>query len=217
MKKRIKSFCSFVFILIVTAALAACAKKEPLEKLSIIPDDVVEPDQQTRTVGGSSILLDYSTNPYLVLVNKKNKIPSDWEKKVKLVPATNTFGDDNMVEEKAYQAFLSLREELLKEDGIRIELDSAYRSVEDQQNTVDYFLEKKGADYVAEFIAVPGYSEHHTGLALDIYLVEEDGTEIFENDELLERTEEFKKIHEKLDSYGFILRYLWLFFWNGIS
>ena len=56
-------------------------------------------------------------------------------------------------------------------------------------------------------MAKPGYSEHHTGLALDICLVV-NGTVIDDNDEMIAQREIFAKIHEKLADYGFILRYL---------
>ena len=59
---------------------------------------------------------------------------------------------------------------MLKKD-IEIDLDSCYRSVEEQQNIWDEFTEQYGIDYVKKYVAVPGYSEHHTGLAIDIALI----------------------------------------------
>ena len=56
-------------------------------------------------------------------------------------------------------------------------------------------------------MAVPGYSEHHTGLAIDIKLVVGDKV-IYDNDEMIAQREIFAKIHAKLAKYGFILRYL---------
>ena len=35
---------------------------------------------------------------------------------------------------------------------------------------MDDFTEQYGADYAAKTVATPGFSEHHTGLALDLYL-----------------------------------------------
>ena len=208
MKKELKRISTFICVLLTIAILAACANKEQADKTPSIVPDVQPTAQASQIAGGSSIRLDYASNPYMVLVNKSNKIPDDWLKKVTLVDATNTFGDQNKVEEKAYEAFLELREDLMKNDSIHIELDSAYRSVEAQQETVDYFTKEYGAEYAATYAAVPGYSEHHTGLALDIYLVDPDGTDIFMNEDMLARTEEFAKVHAKLARYGFILRYL---------
>lgn len=143
---------------------------------------------------------------YLVLVNKLNPLPEDWENKVRTVHFTNTVGDDVEVEERAYDAYLKLKKDLKKE-GISVDLDSARRSVAAQQQIVDDFTEKYGADYTAKVVAKPGYSEHHTGLALDLYLII-DGVDIVENEDMVQYPEIWAKIHEKLDDYGFILRYL---------
>ena len=43
---------------------------------------------------------------YLVLVNKLNPLPSDWEDNLKTVHFTNTIGDDVEVEQRAYDAYL---------------------------------------------------------------------------------------------------------------
>ena len=143
---------------------------------------------------------------YMVLVNKTHKLPDDWEDKVSTVHMTNSVGDDVEVEEKAYNAYLKLKEELEKED-VHVDLDSARRSVADQQRIMDEFTEKYGADYAAKTVAKPGYSEHHTGLALDLYLVI-DGKDIVENEDMIQYPEIWEKIHAKLAEYGFILRYL---------
>jgi D-alanyl-D-alanine carboxypeptidase len=86
-------------------------------------------------------------------------------------------------------------------------LDSARRTVEAQQEIMDRFTEKYGADYAAKVVAVPGYSEHHTGLALDLYLII-NGKDVTENEDMVQYPEIWAKIHEKLAAHGFILRYL---------
>ena len=143
---------------------------------------------------------------YLALVNKQNKLPDDWEKNVELVDVTNGLGQTYKVEKKAAEAYDKLREELSNE-GIIIELDSTTRSVAEQQKLWDEWTVEYGEDYVKKYVAVPGYSEHHTGLAIDI-CIEKDGKRINDNDEMIKEKEIFSKIHEKLAKYGFILRYL---------
>ena len=145
---------------------------------------------------------------YLVLVNKYTQLPDDWEKNVKLVDAKNAWDEDIKLEKEAYKNYKKLKKEL-EEDGVTIELDSVYRSVQDQQNLWDEWSNdsEKGLDYVKKFVAVPGYSEHHTGLAVDI-CIRKDGELIYDNDEMIAERDIFAKIHEKLSKYGFILRYL---------
>ena len=143
---------------------------------------------------------------YLVLVNKKNKLPDDWEEKVELVTVKDAWGDDIQVEKQAYDKYTELKAELEKEE-VYIELDSCYRSVAAQQELWDRWSVEKGIDYVRTYVAVPGYSEHHTGLALDI-CIKVNGELVYENEDMIAEREIFAKIHAKLAEYGFILRYL---------
>ena len=143
---------------------------------------------------------------YMALVNKLNPLPDQWEEMVEIVHMNNSLGDDVEVEAKAYDAYLQLKDALAAE-GVYIDLDSARRSIAAQQDIMDRFTEKYGADYAAKTVATPGYSEHHTGLALDLYL-NIDGEDVYYNEDMVKYPEIWAKIHEKLPEYGFILRYL---------
>ena len=83
---------------------------------------------------------------------------------------TNGLGETYKVEKKAAEAYEKLREELSNE-GIVIELDSTTRSVAEQQTLWDNWTVEYGEEYVKKYVAVPGTSEHHTGLAIDVKLV----------------------------------------------
>lgn len=143
---------------------------------------------------------------YLVLVNKYSKLPDDREENVELVTAKDAWGDEIKLEKETYENYLQLKDALSKE-GVTIELDSVYRSVAEQQDLWDRWTVEKGIDYVRKYVAVPGYSEHHTGLAVDI-CIRKDGELVYENEDMIAEREIFAKIHEKLADYGFILRYL---------
>lgn len=202
MKKIVCLLLAAVFI----ASFAACEKK------------TTDPTQ-TDTAGATGAATDTAADTaadtaeveaqgidYLVLVNKLNKLPDDWEDKLETVTVKNSLGDDVEVEKKAYDAYLELKAELEKED-VYVDLDSARRSVAAQQDIMDRFTEQYGADYAAKTVAKPGYSEHHTGLALDLYL-NVDGKDVYYNEDMIKYPEIWQKIHEKLADYGFILRYL---------
>lgn len=143
---------------------------------------------------------------YMALVNKLNPLPDGWEEALETVHFTNTVGDDVEVEKKAYDAYLEMKAEL-ENEGVFVDLDSARRSVADQERIMNDFTEKYGIDYALKTVAKPGYSEHHTGLALDLYLIV-DGKDIVENEDMIQYPEIWSKIHAKLADYGFILRYL---------
>ena len=139
---------------------------------------------------------------YLALVNKLNPLPEGWEDALQTVHITNSVGDDVEVEARTYAAYEQLKADLEANDGIYLELDSARRSVAAQQEIMDRFIEKYGADYAAKTVATPGYSEHHTGLALDLYfrLKGEDGgfTDVYYNEDMAQYPQIWEKIHAKL-------------------
>ena len=143
---------------------------------------------------------------YLVLVNQHSPVPEDWTENLSLVSAVNSLGDYVEVEREAYKAYLNLKKSLYEEDGVLVYLDSAFRSVEEQQRIMDDFTEKYGEEYARNTVAIPGLSEHHTGLALDLYL-NIDGKDIYYNEDMVQYPEFWAKIHAKLADYGFILRY----------
>lgn len=142
-----------------------------------------------------------------VLVNKENALPDNWEKSVKIINVRNSLGEELQIESRTYQQFLKLREALLQE-GVQIELDSVYRSVAEQQEIWDEWSNdpELGPEYCKKYLAVPGYSEHHTGFAVDIFVMK-DGKEIRDNDDMIADTEDFAKVHKLMPEYGFILRY----------
>ena len=75
-------------------------------------------------------------------------------------------------------------------------VQSGYRSQERQQELYDEDLQSTGLDY-SEKVAKPGFSEHQTGLGIDLtlYQAEYDGTG------------DYSWINEHCAEYGFILRY----------
>lgn len=143
---------------------------------------------------------------YLVLVNKENKIPDNWEEIIELVEVKNSFGKIFKIEKETLEKFNKLRTDLLNE-CIDIELDSVYRSISIQNQLFEEFKEKYGEEYAIKYAAPAGYSEHHTWLALDICIKKENWEVISENHEMIVELWIFDKIHKKLADYWFILRY----------
>jgi hypothetical protein len=52
---------------------------------------------------------------YLVLVNKENKLPDNWEEIAELVEVKNSFGKFLKIEKETLEKFNELRADLLKE------------------------------------------------------------------------------------------------------
>ena len=142
---------------------------------------------------------------YSVLVNKDNEIKDSYFNKINLVETINVEDEMIQVEEKTYESYLKLKE-YLETKNIFIELDSAYRSIEGQQQIINDFTEKYGSDYVNQYVAPIRTSEHHTGLALDLALVV-NNKKLIENEDLFANEDIFLEIHKHLYKFGFILRF----------
>ncbi len=143
---------------------------------------------------------------YLVLVNEDKALPENYEQTVELVSYINELGKELLIERKTLEAFLKLKEDVLKNDGIEAEISSVYRDIKSQQEIYDKYLVQFGEEYAKKYVAFPGHSEHHTGLAIDI-AVKANGEWTQSIEARFEVEHLFKTIQSKLPSYGFILRY----------
>jgi D-alanyl-D-alanine carboxypeptidase len=88
-------------------------------------------------------------------------------------------------------------------DGIGLILVSGFRSVDRQRELIEAKL-KKGDELnkILQVLAAPGYSQHHTGLALDIGT----GTNI-DVTEAFEHTDAFAWLSLHAGEYGFMMPY----------
>ena len=141
----------------------------------------------------------------VILVNKKHIFNEKDIDNFEMIEYENYQERTLFVERETFKHFEMLRAHL-KVDGIIIEIDDAYRSLEAQENLFLKFFKKYGMDYAESIVAMPGTSEHHTGQAIDL-VINKDGKWIDNNDELLKEKEIFDKIHNSLKFFGFILRY----------
>jgi D-alanyl-D-alanine carboxypeptidase len=81
-------------------------------------------------------------------------------------------------------------------------ISSAYRSIEYQQSVYDQYVADYGQEYADAYVATPGYSEHHTGLAMDLGIYYEDGSE-----GSFSESENAVWMEENAYHYGFVRRY----------
>ena len=157
------------------------------------------------TVEDADVAYPDDSGLYLTLVNKDHVLPEGWYDMITLMDVKNCYKEDFSVEKETYSHFVQLLDDLSTED-VYIEIDSACRTVDEQMALWERFEKEYGEDYCEKYLAEPGYSEHHTGLAIDIFLIK-DGEDIRDNEAMLAETELFAKVHERLADYGFILRY----------
>ncbi|MBR5478704.1 MAG: D-alanyl-D-alanine carboxypeptidase family protein, partial [Clostridia bacterium] len=140
-------------------------------------------------------------NPYdnLVLVNKYNRLPAGF-KQTNLVKMDRMYtindGKQYLMTHEAYWRFKQLSDAARKE-GISIKAASTYRTEDYQGRLYNNYLRTTGRKNADNYSARPGFSEHQTGLAVDVNYT---GTS-FEN------TTAFKWLQKHAHEYGYILRY----------
>ena len=141
---------------------------------------------------------------YLLLANAENPLPQDWS--IQTEEVQNGYEMDK-------RAAPAMREmiQAAKEDGVELMLCSAYRSVEKQQQLFDRsqqaymaqgMSEEEAYAKTATETAIPGTSEHQTGLAADIV------TPTYQMlDAGFADTPAGQWLSEHAAEYGFVLRY----------
>ncbi len=204
-----------IFVMVLSLVLIGCGQsqdthdnKTTAQSGSVVLD-VSHAGQNAvseQEAGKKTVMSEDGRLNLLVLVNKTHKLPEGWEGKLDLVKVENSKGETVEIDTIAAEAFKELQQDLRRSEGITVELNSGYRSVSEQKRIWDEFLVEYGEDYVLEYVAKPGYSEHHTGLALDAYLVV-DGAPVLTNDEIFSYQDTWDTIHSYLAKHGFILRY----------
>lgn len=142
-----------------------------------------------------------ATNLYTpkVLVNKYHYLKENYIPK-NLVELYEGYSNPGMfLVEEAALSYHKMASDMEKEN-LTIRVISSYRSFNYQQKLYEKYEKidgKKGAD---RYSARPGFSEHQTGLVIDV-----------DNEDLpyeqFGKTKEFKWLKENAYKYGFILRY----------
>lgn len=140
---------------------------------------------------------------YTQLINKTNKWNEKYFQKTEWEETNNIEGKKVLVEKETYSHFKGLQQEL-KKLGIQIDIISSYRSIEEQEQIRKEILLEKKEEYLSNYVASPQTSEHHTGLALDIAIIE--GNKVLKRDSK-EAEEIYQILHQHLNKFGFIVRY----------
>ena len=134
-----------------------------------------------------------------VLVNKHRQLSS------KYIPDDLVTIDEEYVkadgkvkiERNVAKAFYAMAEAASKE-GMELMVSSGYRSYKDQEEVTNTYLELYGQNYVDNYVAKPGFSEHQTAMSLD---VASKSVDTFVN------SDEYVWMMDNAYKYGFILRY----------
>jgi len=163
-----------------------------------------DPEVSDEPAAGNTLKKDDLSDWNLIVVSSKS--PLDRSFTVDLVETV----DGYMVDVRIYEELEKMIADA-KQDGVVLTICSAYRSVSDQKKLLDrktMSMIVSGADIdlaysrASRYLAAPGESEHHTGLAVDIIT-----TGVSTLDESFEKTDAFQWLCENAHLYGFIIRY----------
>ena len=118
----------------------------------------------------------------ILIANKTYSLPKDY--------------DPGELSKEASDAFEEMKADALKDD-IELWIQSGYRSYSLQEELYNRYVEEDGKQKADTYSARPGHSEHQTGLAMDLNII----------DSSFEGTPEAIWIEENAYKYGFIIRY----------
>ena len=140
----------------------------------------------------------------LNLVKAGFELPSSYEPADLVTPNIPIAPDckNQMLRKEAAEA-LEKMYQAAKNEGYNLVLNSGYRSYARQEETYKDFENRYGGLYAKEHVALPGTSEHQTGLGVDLT-----SQSVVNGDRLVfGDTTEYKWAIKNAHKYGFILRF----------
>lgn len=156
------------------------------------------------TVDAESVVTNAQT--MTVIVNKQRSLPEGYEPD-DLVEPNVPFSFDGPHEKRHMRKEAAEALEKLfagaKDDGIELRAVSGYRSYQRQVSIYNNNVKTKGEEYASRVSAVPGRSEHQTGLAIDVSSPSV-GNAL---EEVFGSSKEGQWLDEHAAEYGYIIRY----------
>ncbi|MBR3660418.1 MAG: M15 family metallopeptidase [Bacilli bacterium] len=134
---------------------------------------------------------------YDMLVNKYHGVSEEFEPK-DIVDVPEEYGKNQKLNEETLKNFIKMSDDCKVATNYKLMVRSGYRDLKEQEKTYNTYLKTYGKVYAENYVTHPRFSEHHTGLAID---VKAESTDVFAN------SKESKWTYENAYKYGFILRY----------
>lgn len=170
----------------------------PEPTIEATQEATVEPTQQATTQEDTRFT---STDSYLVIANKKHKLPDGYEPS-DLVSLTVPVTYEMYMRSEAANA-LSQMFAAANATGLNPVATSAYRSEAYQRELYDSYVQRDGQEAADTYSSRPGYSDHQTGLTADITCA----SISYKLNTSFEDTAEGQWLAQHAHEYGFIMRY----------
>jgi zinc D-Ala-D-Ala carboxypeptidase len=140
------------------------------------------------------------------LVNKQFKLPDQYEPNDLVYPEVAFIFKEKSEKRMLRKEAATALEQLFagaKKDNIPLAGVSAYRSFATQKALFDNYVKQDGEEKARTYSAVPGHSEHETGLAIDV----SGSAGKCAAQDCFAGTPEAKWLETNAAAYGFIIRY----------
>ena len=197
-----------VLPVLLAAALTACGSAERLTDEGGTASSAASEAEPTPAIVTFSETQKRTGD--LILVNKEHAYDFDANAGVKLVKISEAQTYSYPVDKEEFSLSAHIMPEL--DRMIRdcdeamgtsyTSISSAWRSGQYQQDLWDEYKDLYGEEYVKKYVAEPGKSEHHTGLALDLGITYEDGSA-----GTFSESDNAGWMAEHCGEYGFVRRY----------
>lgn len=180
-------------------------KYKRLENLPVESREMADDEADKKSDKKKTEKINSEQSDLLVLVNKDHPLSKDYNIKMKTLD-----NSDKVVAEIISEDLQKMLEDGTSE-GLRFCIASAYRSSQRQQEILDQDIKKltnngmteeEAYEQATRTVMPAGYSEHETGLAVDIVAL---SNQLLDDSQ--ESTPETQWLQENCYKYGFILRY----------
>ncbi|MFK9091781.1 D-alanyl-D-alanine carboxypeptidase family protein [Bacillus salipaludis] len=211
-KLRLLIICFLVIALFITG----CSWKNHLAQkdgktanLPPVPANNQSPDPAnngSRVQNGTDMQVVSNPDVIPVLVNKHNMLPDNYNPSDLVDPDIPFIFEKKLEKRKMRVAAAAAIEKLFagaKQDGVGLLGVSAYRSRDTQTSLFNHYVTVDGYEAARTYSAVPGTSEHETGLAIDVT----GGNGKCAAEDCFEGTLEADWLQDHAAEYGFIIRY----------
>jgi LAS superfamily LD-carboxypeptidase LdcB len=163
-------------------------------------------ENQNQTTNPNAIQVVSNPTSVTVLVNKTHKLPDGYIPPDLVYPNVK-FPYSEKIEKREMRAVAAHALEKMfaaaSKDGITLYAQSGYRSYVTQKAVFDDSVKTEGLKKTITAVAIPGTSEHQTGLAIDLTspAVNDDVVQAYAN------TPDGEWVANNAHVYGFIIRY----------
>lgn len=212
---RFRSSGYLIVILLLLVALSGCLFQTPAKQDS--RSHALSPSLHKKEGKGVSVQTVSSMNQKgvhtvanpnstRVLVNKFFKLPDHYVPKYLVTPDVRFIDGGKTEKDKMQRVAASALKKLFdaaKRDHVPLAGVSAYRSLKMQTRLFDYYSNIDGKKQALKYSALPGTSEHETGLAIDVSGIS--GT--YAASTAFNTTPEARWLARYACDYGFIVRY----------